>query len=205
MPSKKRHTNQIRKRFRDLKKECTQIYELSAPYSVAEITTALKGLKPGKAAGSDGMHPEFLINCGPNTRRWLSKFYTDIQQSGTLPPEFRKSKIIAIVKPGKSNDRPENYRPIALFSVCYKLLERIIYNRIRPIILNIIPVEQAGFRPGRSCSDQVLSLTIYIEAGFQNRLKTAAVFIDLTAAHDTVWRHGLLYKLLQTIRYRNTV
>ncbi|VVC38778.1 Reverse transcriptase domain [Cinara cedri] len=151
------------------------------------------------------MHPEFLINCGPNTRKWLSKFYTDIQQSGTLPPELRKSKIIAIVKPGKSNDRPENYRPIALLSACYKLLERIIYNRISPIILNTIPVEQAGFRPGRSCSDQVLSLTTYIEAGFRNRLKSAAVFIDLTAAYDTVWRQGLLYRLLHTIRCRNTV
>jgi len=55
----------------------------------------------------------------PNTK-WLSKFYTDIQQSGTLPPEFRKSKIIAIVKPEKSNDRPENCRPIALLSVFWR-------------------------------------------------------------------------------------
>jgi len=108
------------------------------------------------------MHPEFLINCGPNTRRWLSKFYTDIQKSGTLSPEFTKSKIIAIVKPGKSNDRPENYHPIALLSVCYMFLERLIYNQISPIILNAIPVEQAGLRPGRNCSDQVLLLTTYI-------------------------------------------
>jgi hypothetical protein len=88
MPSNKRHTTQIGKRLRDLKNECTQTHELSAPYSVAEITTALKDLKPGKAAGPDGIHPEFLINCVPNTRRWLSEFYTDIQQSGTLPSEF---------------------------------------------------------------------------------------------------------------------
>jgi len=45
------------------------------------------------------MYPEFLINCGPNTRGWLSKFYTDIQQSGALPPDFKKSKIIAIIFP----------------------------------------------------------------------------------------------------------
>lgn len=44
------------------------------------------------------------------------------QQSGTLSLEFRKSKIIAIKKSGNSNDRTENYRPIALLSVCYKLL-----------------------------------------------------------------------------------
>jgi len=31
--------------------------------------TAIKDLKPEKAAGSDEIHAEFLINCGSNTRR----------------------------------------------------------------------------------------------------------------------------------------
>jgi len=34
-----------------------------------------------------------------------------------------------------------------------------------------------------------------IENGFQTNLKTGAVFLDLTAAYDTVWHTGLLYKL----------
>jgi len=52
-------TIQIRKRFRDLKNEWTQTHELSAPYSDAEITKALKDLKPGKAAGPDGITKSF--------------------------------------------------------------------------------------------------------------------------------------------------
>ena len=60
---------------------------------------------------------------------------------------------------------------------------------------NILSDYQAGFRPERSCCDQVLALTTYIENGFQSNLKTGVVFLDLTAAYDTVWHKGLLVKL----------
>jgi hypothetical protein len=33
-----------------------------------------------------------------------------------------------------------------------------------------------------------MALTTHIEAGFKHQLKTGAVFVDLTAAYDTVWR-----------------
>ncbi|KAI5696758.1 hypothetical protein M8J76_012403 [Diaphorina citri] len=63
----------------------------------------------------------------------------------------------------------------------------------------VIPPEQAGFRSGRNCTDQVLCLTNYIENGFQLGLKTAAAFVDLTAAYDTVWKKGLLLKLIKVV------
>jgi hypothetical protein len=55
--------------------------------------------------------------------------------------------------------------------------------------------DQAGFRRSRSTCDQVAALTTYIENGFQQQLKTGTVFLDLTAAYDTVWHTGLLAKL----------
>lgn len=100
---------------------------------------------------------------------------------------MKHSKIIALLKPGKPEEEPGSYRPIALF-YCYKLLERVIYNRISPNLFEIIPSEQAGFRPGRNCTDQVLA-----------KLKSSVSFIYLSAAYDTVWREGLLYKFLKVI------
>ena len=91
------------------------------------------------------------------------------------------------------------FRPISLLSMCYKLLERIILHRISPAVDEILNIEQAGFRPGRSTQDQVLALTAYVENVFQRRDKTGVVFLDLTAAYDTVWHKGLLVKLSKVL------
>jgi len=55
--------------------------------------------------------------------------------------------------------------------------------------------EQAGFHHNRSTCYQVVALMIYIKNNFQAKLKTGAVFLDLTAAYDT----GLLAKLFDCI------
>lgn len=198
-PRDRAHTTQIKHELTALKSTCNHQTEFSRPFSSDEITTALKDVKSGKAPGFDGVHPEFLLNCGKYARRWLAKFFTDILTRGIIPQQMKRSKIIALLKPGKPSNEPKSYRPVALLSSVYKLLERLIFNRISAKILEVVPIEQAGFRPARSCADQVMSLTTYIEAGYERKSKTSAVFIDLSAAYDTVWRHGLLHKLIQTI------
>jgi hypothetical protein len=87
-------------------------------------------------------------------------------------------------------------------SVVYKLLERLILQRIQPLIEDVTPINQAGFRKHRSCTEQVMALTTHIEAGFQHQLKTgacSAVFVDLTAVYDTVWRESLMIKFLEAV------
>jgi hypothetical protein len=44
-----------------------------------------------------------------------------------------------------------------------------------------------------------MALTSHIEAGFQHQLKTGAVFVDLAAAYDTVWREGRMIKFLESV------
>jgi len=48
----------------------------------------------------------------------------------------------------------------------------------------------------RHC-DQVTALKTFFASGFENTLKTGVVFLELTAAYDTIWHTGLLYKLSQ--------
>lgn len=179
--------------------------QYSSKFTTTEVREALKSVKAGKAPGLDGIHPEFLLHCGKYAKQWLAEFYSNIMATGNIPQKMKNSKIIALLKPGKPSDQPKSYRPIALLSVIYKLLERLLYNRLSPKILESIPIEQSGFRPNRSCTDQVLSLTTHIEAGYQKKQKTSVAFIDLSAAYDTVWRQGLLYKLIQIIPCSNII
>uniref|UniRef100_A0A1B0DMF8 Uncharacterized protein n=1 Tax=Phlebotomus papatasi TaxID=29031 RepID=A0A1B0DMF8_PHLPP len=171
----------------------------SREFSLAELNMALRKTKKRKAAGPDEIFPEFIINSGIKCKRWLVQFYNDILMSGAVPQLFKKSRVVAIKKPGKDGTEPNHFRPIALLCICYKLLERLILNRIESPIEAAVPKEQAGFRSGRDCCEQVLALTSQIEANFQKGLKTTAVFVDLSAAYDTVWRHGLLLKLAKTV------
>jgi len=109
--------------------------------------------------------------------------------------------VIAIEKHGKDPNLAANYRPISLLSVCYKLLERLALQRISSTVEGLLSPDQAGFRKGRSTCNQVASVTTFIENGFQQKLTTGAIFLDLTAAYDTVWHTGLLYKLSESMPY----
>ena len=84
-------------------------------------------------------------------------------------------------------------------------LEHLLLTRLAPIFESVIPPEQAGFRKKRNTSDQVLALTSYIESGFQKKLMTGALLIDLSAAYATVWQAALMMKLSKAIKCRTTI
>ncbi|KAI5739706.1 hypothetical protein M8J77_022428 [Diaphorina citri] len=119
-------------------------------------------------------------------------------QNLQIPKAWRKAKVVALLKPGKDANDPKSYRPISLLCHLYKLLERMILNRIALKVDEKIIKEQSGFRPGRSCTSQTLNLTQHIENGFEEKLVSGAVFVDLTAAYDTVNHRILLKKLYNT-------
>jgi hypothetical protein len=198
-PMDKPFSKSVNAELRTLKKKAEPKSELAPDFSPKEVKVSINSLKNGKASGIDGIFPEFIKNFDPRVISWLTRFFNEILSTGYLPPIFKKSKIIAVLKPGKLPNDAASYRPIALLCTCYKLLERLIYNRIMPIINQHVPIEQAGFRPNQSCCNQVLSLTTFIEDGFEKCLKTAVTFIDLSGAYDKLWRKGLLLKLLRII------
>ena len=53
--------------------------------------------------------------------------------------------------------------------------------------------------------DQTVLLTQNIKDSFEARKKAGAVFVDLTAAHDTVWHRGLTCKLLRLLPDKHMV
>lgn len=94
---------------------------------------------------------------------------------------LREQKLIALLKPGKEGEEASEFRPVSLLSVTYKILERLALERIQPAMDKIVPIKQAGFRENRSCTEQVMALTTFIETGYQKELKTSVKFVDLSA------------------------
>lgn len=178
---------------------------ISGDFTEDELSEAMSKLKPGKSPGRDNIHPEFVIHQSTTTSRWLCAFFTSCYRRLKLPKTWRRASVIALPKPNKPAEDPKSYRPISLLCVPFKILERMIHSRIEPVVDSQLPPEQAGFRRGRSTADQVTLLAQDIEDSFQDNEKAGAVYLDLTAAYDTVWHRGLHLKLLRTIPDRHMV
>ena len=118
---------------------------------------------------------------------------------------MEKSACSRDPKTRKARLEPKSYRQLSLLCVPYKILEGLVYARVEPLIDPLLPKEQAGFRSRKSIVDQVVLLTQNIEDSFEAKKKAGAVFIDLTAAYDTVWHRGLTCKLLRLLPDKHMV
>ena len=65
-----------------------------------------------------------------------------------------------------------------MLCVPYKILERLTYACVEPLIDPLLSKEQAGFRRGKSTVDQVVLLTQNIKDSFEAKKKAGAIFIN---------------------------
>ena len=159
---------------------------LASPFLKEELLKGINALKNNKAAGLDDMLCEQIKHFGPATLQWLLKMMNNILETQKFPKIWRKSKVIAILKPGKDSTQPKSYRPISLLCHTYKLFERMMLNRLNLHIDQELIKQQAGFRSGKSTTGQLLNLTQHIEDGYEQGTITGAVFVDISAVYDTV-------------------
>ena len=80
---------------------------------------------------------------------------------------------------------------ISLISHASKVMLKIVLNRLKPEAVKIIADEQAGFRAGRSTTEQIFNLRILCEKCFQHQQDLYHVFIDFKKAFDRVWHAAL--------------
>ena len=81
---------------------------------------------------------------GQDLFAFISKCFT----TGALPRLCNKTLIVLIPKssiPTKLN----NYRPISLYNVSYKLVTEVIVNRLKDILPGLISPTQSSFVPKR--------------------------------------------------------
>ena len=115
---------------------------------------------------------------------------------GIFPEMLKTAKVIPIFKKG-DDFIPGNYRPISLLSVFDKLLEKIIYRRLKSFLdkFKILYKYQFGFRTNHSTSHALIDITEYIYNALDKGHFVFGIYIDLKKAFDTV-NHDILIKKL---------
>ena len=161
-------------------------------FTLKELKDAKKQLRFGKAPGEDGILPEMLkvVDIDDIILKISNKFYMDNQ----MPDQLGIMNLLPLPKSGDLS-KTGNYRGIALTSLVMKTINRMILNRLRPVIDPLLRGNQSGFRPGRSTVAQVLALRRVIEESLKNNLTAVLVFIDFKKAFDSL-NHETMFKIL---------
>ena len=94
-----------------------------------DIGKIIKCLDPNKAHGHDIMSMRMLTICGDSNYKPLRLIFRAFLDQGTFPIYWKKANVVSIYK---KNDKQsiKNYRPVSLFPICGKILERLLYHEM---------------------------------------------------------------------------
>ena len=155
-----------------------------------EVESAVRSLKTGKSAGVDNIPAELLQAGGEAMIDALHVICSRIWETGEWPTVWTQSLIITLPKKGNLQ-MCQNYRTISLISHPSKVMLKILLNRLKPQAEEIIAEEQAGFRTGRSTTEQIFNLRVLMEKYQEHQQDLYHVFIDFKKAFDRVWHAAL--------------
>ena len=92
----------------------------------------------------------------------LTAICNKIWRTGEWPTIWTQPLVMTLPKKGNLQ-LCQNYRTISLISHPSKVMLKIILNRLQPQAEEIFAEEQAGFRAGRSTTEQIFILRILCE------------------------------------------
>lgn len=131
------------------------IVNLTLPYTEMELNIVLQQMNEGKSPGPNGMTMEFYKHHWDVIGRDITNMVLDILNNGKSVRGINRTDIALI--PKKTDCKtPMDYRPISLCNVCYKLVSKMVVNRMKPVLPHIISKSQSVFVQGRSIFDNII-------------------------------------------------
>lgn len=105
-----------------------------------------------------------------------------------LHEHLSDSNVVLIPK-NNSPTTLNDFRPISLANVIYKVIAKTLANRLKPLLSKIISVEQVAFVKGWSIVDNVLfafELLHYMKTKHSGKMRDVTLKIDISKAYDRV-------------------
>lgn len=169
---------------------------LTATITPEEISKAISKLKANKSPGADGFPAEWYRAFKEELVPLLRASFNKTLKENHLPPSWNEAIISIIPKEGKDIEYCNNYRPISILNVDYKIYTSIIAQRYGKFIHDIIDEDQNGFISGRQTQDSIRRTIQLINTIQTNKNNTALLSLDAEKAFDSVnW--DFLYVVLE--------
>lgn len=172
---------------------------LEAKVTKNEVNDALFAMDPDKAPRPDGFSARFLQICWSIVENDLYKMVLKSQVWQKIGGSTNSS-FLALIPKEKGANSFNKFHPISLCNIGYKLITKVIANRLKLILPKIIPESQGGFIQGRQIVDNFILVQEVIHSSLSRNEKCMVVKLDLANAFDRV-KHIFLLKVLHKLGF----
>jgi hypothetical protein len=162
---------------------------LNKPISPEEVDQVIQEMPNGKAPGPDGFTADFFKACWDVVKYDIYGIVEDSRCSASILKALNSTLITLIPKENEART-PDRFRPITLCNVVYKIISKVIANRLKPLLPILISKEQSGFVEGRKIMDNII-LAHEIIHTLKSRKKSGMIIqLDFAKAYDKLsWNY----------------
>lgn len=128
---------------------------LRRPILEKEVSEVLKEMQNGKDLGPDGFNVDFFKVCWNIIKKDIVRVVEDSRLNRTILKVLNNS-FIAIIPKQDNEKMPDRYRPIALCNVVYKIISKVVANRLKPLLPTPVSREKYGYMEGRKILDNTI-------------------------------------------------
>jgi hypothetical protein len=125
------------------------------PFLKKEVKDVIFGMDGNKAPGLDGFSLAFFQACWDVLKEDIMVVFSEFHVHGKFEKSINFTFISLILKVSGASEL-KDFRPISLMSEIYKIISKVLANRLRLVINNIISTPQSTFAKGRQILDSVL-------------------------------------------------
>lgn len=168
-----------------------------------EVYETLMDLPTGKSRGPDEFNVEFYCFFCPVIGEHIFSAVEFFYTHSILPRSWGKT-FVALIPKKPNPSTVFDYRPISLCNVCYKIVTKLLPNRLVSVLPSIIGGEQVGFVWGRSSFDNIIAVQ-EVAPSIENDtidLPRMIIKIDIEKAYDTI-RWTVILGTLAEMNFQN--
>lgn len=153
-----------------------------------EAKGALFNMHLDKSPGPDGMSPEFFPKYWKVVGEDLINLTQHFFSTGKFDHDITDTNIVLIPKKHDPKGMAD-LRPISLCNIIYKVVSKVLANRLKGILDFIISASQSAFIPGRLITDNILvsyEVMHYMKRKIAGKAGWMALKLDMSKAYDRV-------------------
>lgn len=159
---------------------------LISPFTSEDIRAAFFSLPHNKASGPDGFTPEFFTSCWTVVGGEVTAAVAEFFNTGSLLKQMNATNLVLIPKIPNAS-KTSDFRPISCLNTTYKVISKLLSDRLKGILNLAIGHSQSAFLPGRLLSENVLLATEIVHGYNTNSVDPSGMLkVDLRKAFDTI-------------------